>query len=285
MKQAMAMALLSGLASCLLFDEGVFPKPTQAVPRDDPSKVYLFSVDGVKRPFGYMDESGDIVGFDVELIKAVCALAGKNCQMVLTPFTECIFSQRGMNFPGKGLMAGDFDVCPGYTITQDRESTFDFTLPYLETVATFTVAPGNPFNFSVTGDPDSDIAYDFRKWKLMHLTGAPTNTRCMNRKGWLHNTFAIAKDLPDAKAALLNGSVAAVFSPRKHIPGLTVLPARFHCDKNGAGMMVKQGSTFASWWNPAFTRFYNSGNYTKLCAQAKAQFNFDFMCLDPPSGK
>jgi len=276
------LTLLLAVASALLFDDSAHPSGKPAA-TDDPDKVFLFAVDGIKRPLAFVDDFGFFAGIDLEIMKGVCAVAGKKCEMVLAPFQECSFSQRGLNMPGKGLMAGDFDVCPSYSITVDRQSTFDFTLPYLHTVATFTLAPGNPFNFSVNGDPDSDTPHNFRKWKLMHLNGAPTNERCMNRLGWVYNDFAIASDLPDAKAALLNGSVAAVFSPRKRIPGLDVLPARFHCDKDGAGMMVKKGSTIPSWWNPAFRAFYNSGNYTKTCEQAKAKFNFEFMCLDPPA--
>ena len=49
-----------------------------------------------------------------------------------------------------GLMAGWFDACPGFAITVDRAASFDFTDPYLTTVATFTVAPGNPANFDPT---------------------------------------------------------------------------------------------------------------------------------------
>ena len=44
-------------------------------------------------------------------------------------------------------MAGWFDACPGFAITVDRAASFDFTDPYLTTMATFAVAPGNPANF------------------------------------------------------------------------------------------------------------------------------------------
>ena len=46
-----------------------------------------------------------------------------------------------------GLWGQWVDGCPSYAITTDRKTEFDFTLPYLATAASFTVAPGNPSGF------------------------------------------------------------------------------------------------------------------------------------------
>ncbi|KAK7508257.1 hypothetical protein BaRGS_00000496 [Batillaria attramentaria] len=234
-------------------------------PAADEGKTWLFAVDGRKRPYSFIDEEGRLVGFDVDIITAVCAEAGKNCSMVLAEFTECSFTNREINYPGRGLMAGWFDACPGYAITVDRQSGFDFTDPYLVTVATFTVAPGNPSGFDPT-------ASDYSDFTLAHLTGAPTNAACLRRLKKTFGKILIARDLPDAKQLLLNGTAQAVFSPRTNIPGLDVLPARFHCDEGGAGVMVKKGSDLPSWWNPAFKTILSSGRYQNLCYQASQKY-------------
>ncbi|KAK7100867.1 L-arginine-binding protein-like [Littorina saxatilis] len=246
----------------------------QQVNAADP-KVWLFAVDGLKRPYSFIDAEGSLVGFDVDVINAVCKKAGKQCKMVLADFTECVFSQRGMTYPGRGLMAGWFDACPGFAITVDRAASFEFTDPYITTVATFTVAPGNPKKF----DPSKE---DYSGFTLCHLTGAYTNEACLTR---LHKAFGkilIARDLPEAKAALLNGTAQALFSPRTRIEGLDVLGARLHCDQGGAGVMVKKGSLLPSWWNPAFSTIYASGEYTTICEDASQRFNYPIKCLPPP---
>ena len=53
-----------------------------------------------------------------------------------------------MNFYSLGLQAGWFDACVGYPATADREALFDFTVPYVDTVSTFTVLNGNPYGFN-----------------------------------------------------------------------------------------------------------------------------------------
>ncbi|XP_076441274.1 L-arginine-binding protein-like [Babylonia areolata] len=245
-------------------------------PGEDDDKVWLFAVDGLKRPYAFVNDEGALVGFDVEVISSVCQVANKQCRMVLAEFTECTFTHRNLNYPGRGLMSGWFDACPGYAITVDRQSGFDFTDPYLTTVATFTVAPGNPSGF----DPQQA---DLSTYTLAHLTGAPTNAACLRRLNKKFGTILIARDLPEARELLLNGTAQAVFSPRTKIDGLDVLPDRFHCDEGGAGVMVKKGSPLPAWWNPAFQIFYRSGRYNVLCKDASLRFSYTIKCLPRPS--
>ncbi|XP_046576022.1 uncharacterized protein LOC124284026 [Haliotis rubra] len=250
----------------------------QDVKQADPNKVWLFAVDGRKRPYNFLDDMGQLTGFDVDLVTAVCAVAGRKCSMVLAEFTECTFTNRNINYPGRGLMAGWFDACPGYAITIDRESGFDFTSAYLSTVSTFTVAPQNPEGF----DPQAD---DYSNFTLTHLTGAPTNAQCLNRLKKKFDRIIIAANLPDAKGLLLNNTAQALFSPRTNITGLDTLPNIFSCDEGGAGVMVKKGSELPSWWNPAFQSLYLSGGYTSLCSNAQTKYNYKVRCLPPPASQ
>ncbi|GFR91834.1 ABC-type transporter, periplasmic subunit family 3, partial [Elysia marginata] len=65
-------------------------------------KVWLFSASGRRKPFNYLDEKGSLVGFDVDFVQEVCNLAGKKCANVLQEFTECTYTHRNTNFPGRG---------------------------------------------------------------------------------------------------------------------------------------------------------------------------------------
>lgn len=239
------------------------------------SHVYLFVADGKKRPYSYVDDFGKLVGFDVDIVDAVCSIARRKCHTVLAEFTECIFTDKGIDYAGRGLMAAWFDGCPGYQITTDRQNEFDFTLPYLDSSASFTVAPGNPAGF----DPDSS---DYSGFTIIHLTGAPTNNICLKRLHKKFGTILIAQDLPEAKAALLNRTADVLFSPRNKIDGLEVLSQRYRCDNSGAGIMLKKGSSVPTWWNPAFQSFYFSGDYIKLCVEASGKYAGKIQCLPSP---
>lgn len=72
-------------------------------------------------PFEYVDESGQIVGFDVDLINALAERAGFDVELVNTRW-DGIFA---------ALAAGEFDVvCSAVTITEERAQIVDFTDPY-----------------------------------------------------------------------------------------------------------------------------------------------------------
>ncbi|GFS25151.1 arginine-binding periplasmic protein [Elysia marginata] len=221
---------------------------------------------GRKKPYSFFDDLGNVVGFDVDIVSRVCAIAGKQCEIVLAEFTECTFTNREITYPGRGLMSGWFDACPGYVISVDRKTAFDFTDPYLYTDASFTVAPGNPSDFN------PDIS-DFSQFTFAHLTGAVTNEKCLDRLNKKAKNFVVAANLPDARAMLLNGTADVLFSPRHKIDGLEILPQRVHCDAGGSAVMLKRGSPLAQWWNPAFQTLKKSGEYQALCPISSIKYN------------
>jgi polar amino acid transport system substrate-binding protein len=75
------------------------------------------------RPFAYESPTKEIVGYDVDMIKAVAAKAGLQIKIVNTPWTG-IFA---------ALNNGDVDlVISGVTINDKRKQSYDFTAPYFE---------------------------------------------------------------------------------------------------------------------------------------------------------
>jgi polar amino acid transport system substrate-binding protein len=74
-------------------------------------------------PFAYETPGKEIVGFDVDVIRAVAEKAGLAIRLVNTPFTGVFAS----------LNNGDLDlVISGVTINDRRRQSYDFTRPYFE---------------------------------------------------------------------------------------------------------------------------------------------------------
>lgn len=74
-------------------------------------------------PFAYETPAKQIVGFDVDIIKAVAQKAGLTVRLVNTPFTG-VFA---------ALNNGDIDlIISGVTINERRRQSYDFTAPYFE---------------------------------------------------------------------------------------------------------------------------------------------------------
>lgn len=75
------------------------------------------------RPFAYENPNKEIVGYDVDIIKAVAQKAGVPIKIVNTPWTG-IFA---------ALNNGDVDlIISGVTINDKRKQSYDFTAPYFE---------------------------------------------------------------------------------------------------------------------------------------------------------
>ncbi len=97
--------------------------PVASAPAPAPAKVYVVGTDAAYAPFESQNEKGEIVGFDIDVLKAVAAKAGIEVKFVNTPW-EGIFNALGQ---------GDRDmIVSAVTITDERRQTMDFSDPYFD---------------------------------------------------------------------------------------------------------------------------------------------------------
>ena len=93
-------------------------------------RVLVVGSDTPYPPFETVNEQGAIVGFDVDVVNAVCAVINCEAQFQTTAWDGI--------FPA--LAAGEFDmVASGVTITEERDRVVDFTIPYYEVEQAITV--------------------------------------------------------------------------------------------------------------------------------------------------
>ena len=94
--------------------------PSAATP---PAKVYVVGTDAAYAPFELQNEKGEIVGFDIDVVKAVAKKAGFEVKFINTPW-EGIFNS---------VAQGDRDLLvSSITITPERQQTMDFSAPYFD---------------------------------------------------------------------------------------------------------------------------------------------------------
>lgn len=98
-------------------------------------EVYTVATDNGYVPFEYLDEdSGELVGFDIDLINALAEEAGIEIEFEVLEFDGIV----------AGVSSGRFDVgIAGMTITEERQETIDFTQPYYEAGLILAVKEGN----------------------------------------------------------------------------------------------------------------------------------------------
>ena len=81
---------------------------------------YVFATDATWPPFEYIDEAGNLTGFEVELVPMIGEAVGKTFVVQNIPW-DTIFA---------GLRNGQYDgVASGVTITEERKATIDFSTP------------------------------------------------------------------------------------------------------------------------------------------------------------
>ena len=86
-------------------------------------EVLVVGVDDTFAPMGFKDESGEMVGLDVDLAKAMGEKLGKTVQ----------FQTIDWSMKETELNAGNIDlIWNGYTITEERKAQVAFGTPYLK---------------------------------------------------------------------------------------------------------------------------------------------------------
>ena len=81
----------------------------------------IVALEGAWQPWSYHDESDTLVGYDVEVSRAIAEKLGVAPEYVESDW-DSLFA---------GLDAGRFDmVCNGVEVTDERALTYDFTTPY-----------------------------------------------------------------------------------------------------------------------------------------------------------
>ena len=81
----------------------------------------VVALEGAWQPWSYHDETDTLVGYDVEVSRAIAEKLGVKPEYVESDW-DSLFA---------GLDAGRYDmVCNGVEVTEERAKTYDFTVPY-----------------------------------------------------------------------------------------------------------------------------------------------------------
>ncbi|XP_013398799.1 uncharacterized protein LOC106165231 [Lingula anatina] len=248
-------------------------------------RIYTIAVGYDTGPYVYKDVSGFPIGFNHDLIDAVCQEAGIDCRVVKEPSTNCMFSERGQPHRGGiGLMEGWYDACTGWLTTRERKQIFAFSKPFLKPIEVYFFAfPGfNPFN--ITGK------------KIGLISGFFSNEACLagldqvTGRDVPHSNVFHAQTVDELLAMIQNGTVDVGFSTgpsmATKINGTNI--QRFPSDpmfcKNAGqpGMMTRKDNDFNSKWNEGFEKLVSSGRFKHLCDEARIKHGHlgEIDCVD-----
>ncbi len=221
------------------------------------AKVYVVGTDAAYAPFESQNEKGEIVGFDIDVVKAVAQKAGIEVKFVNTPW-EGIFNS---------VAQGDRDLLvSAITITNERKQTLDFSAPYFDAQQLIAVKK------------DSKIAKftDLKKLKVGVQNGTTGDEVVAKLQGKDSPNIKRFESTPLALKELEAGGVEAVVADNGVVVNYvnnnsdakfkTVSDASFASEQYG--LAVKKGNAeLLEKLNQGLTGIKTDGTYGKIYAQ------------------
>ncbi len=232
------------------------PAPAASAPAPAP-RVYVVGTDAAYAPFESQNEKGEIVGFDIDVVKAVAAKAGIEVKFVNTPW-EGIFN---------ALNQGDRDLLvSAVTITDERKQTMDFSTPYFDAqqlIAVPTASKVSKFD-------------DLKKLKVGVQTGTTGDEAASKLLGKTNANIKRFESTPLALKELEAGGVDAVVADNGVVIHYvnnnagskfkTVADASFTPEQYG--LPVKKGNTeLLEKLNKGLADIKADGSYDKIYTQ------------------
>lgn len=104
----------------------------------DPVRI---GIEGAYPPFNFVDTNGEVQGFDVDIMNAICAAEKIRCEFVIQDWDGII----------PGLQVGKYDVIIGLGITEERKKAVDFTAKYWATGNRFVGRKDKEWDYTPEG--------------------------------------------------------------------------------------------------------------------------------------
>ncbi len=144
------------------------------------------------KPFTFLDSNGVAKGFDVDIIKSIADKYNLDLEFRFTKWDEAL----------KNLEKGRVDVLLSVIYTEQRDTVFDYTIPYNE----------DYYGIFVRKDSEVEKIADLSDKHIMSLRGDASVTRFIKPMALYSNT-TLVKSLPEAIQLLSEGKCDAVLSP------------------------------------------------------------------------
>ena len=180
--------------------------------------VVRMGTEGAYAPWNFLNDAGEVDGFERELGDELCARAELTCEWVTNDWDSII----------PNLVSGNYDtIIAGMSVTAERDEVIDFTQPY---------TPPDPSNYlAMSADVDVENA-------VIAAQSSTIQAAFIAEKGWTLVEFATPEE---TIAAVKNGEADAVLADYAYLlpftdDGSMVLLERSEMIGGGVGMGIRE---------------------------------------------
>ncbi|QJE71716.1 transporter substrate-binding domain-containing protein [Aerophototrophica crusticola] len=132
---ALALAATLALSACGKDEGKQANQPTAPAADNGVPNPLRVATEGAYPPYNMLDSGGNLVGFEVDMMKEVCRRIQVECRITAQAWDGMI----------PALQAGRFDaIVAGMSITEERKQAVSFTQGYASTPAYLVSAKSNP---------------------------------------------------------------------------------------------------------------------------------------------
>ena len=143
--------------------------------------------EGAYAPWNFINDSGKLAGFEIDLGNALCKKAGIECEFVQNEWDSMI----------PNLIAGNYDlIMAGMSITDERKKSIDFSMDYY---------PPDPSAFAAGAS--MSFNFDGLSGKRIATQGATVQAAYLEETYGGKNTIVSYETLDQAVADLMAGNV------------------------------------------------------------------------------
>ena len=244
------------MMSCLLLVSAALTAPALAASVADVKKkgVLVLGTDPTFQPFEYKDAGGKVVGFEIDIARALARDLGVKLQISAVGF--------GALMP-QSVTSGRVDMAiSAITITPQRAKVVAFSAPYYRSAQVFIVRAGNPKKFAWPADVKGKLIGVQANTTGQYAAGDTLKPKGASIK--VYDDFAAGlADVQSGRLDALIGDAPTVTSLKKRLPG--------QFEQAGAalvaedyGMVFGKGSDLAAAANRTLARLKSSGEYQQL---------------------
>ena len=213
------------------------------------------ATEGAYAPWNYVNEAGELAGYEIDLGNAICEKAGLTCEFVSNDWDSII----------PNLLAGNYDlIMAGMSITEERMQTIDFTQNYF---------PPDPSKFVAMAGSGLDPAN--LEGKRIGVQGGTIQAAYAEENLGSNNTVVSFATADQAMADLASGNLDAIIADGAYLEPVVAASSgsiEFIGEDvmigNGVGAGIRKDETeLKTQIDDALTALKEDGTVDKLIAQ------------------